>query len=225
MITLHHLNNSRSQRILWLLEELGVEYSLQVYKRDKKTQLAPKELASVHPLGKAPVITDNDTVVAESGAIIEYLVNQYGQSMRPEFGTREYQQYSYWMHFAEGSLMTPMLFSVVLNKVKSSPMPFFAKPIARAIVAKVMSVFVNPNLKRLMRFVDDHLADHQWFAGDVLSGADFQMSFPLEAALASGIVDRRYANIERFLRRISSRPAYQAALTKGGRYAYAAKSD
>jgi glutathione S-transferase len=171
------------------------------------------------------VLTDNETVIAESGAIIEYLVDQYGQHFRPEHGTSEYKQYSYWMHFAEGSLMTPMLFSVVLNKVKSSPMPFFAKPIARTIVAKVMSAFVSPNLKRMMHFVDEHLADHQWFAGEQISGADFQMSFPLEAAMASGVIDRRYPNIEGYLRRIASRPAYQSALNKGGNYAYAAKSN
>ena len=225
MITLHHLNNSRSQRILWLMEELGVEYRLQVYTRDKNTQLAPKELMDIHPLGKAPILTDDETIIAESGAIIEYLIDQYGHSFRPQHGTPEHQSYTYWIHFAEGSLMTPMLFSVVLNKVKTSPMPFFAKPIAQTIVKKVMSGFVNPNLKRMMQFVDDHLAKQQWFASDQISGADFQMSFPLEAAMASGVVDRRYPNIEGFLRRISSRPAYQTALEKGGNYAYAPKTD
>jgi glutathione S-transferase len=119
--------------------------------------------------------------------------------------------------------MAPMLLAVVLNKIKTSPMPFFAKPIAKAIVSKVMSAFVNPNIKRFLQFIDDHLEQNTWFTGDELTGADFQMSFPLEAAMASGMVDRRYPNIEGFLRRISSRPAYQVALEKGGEYAYAPK--
>ncbi|MDX1344151.1 MAG: glutathione S-transferase [Reinekea sp.] len=222
MITLHHLNNSRSQRLLWLLEELGLEYEIKYYQRNPKTMLAPPELEQIHPLGKAPVITDGEVVMAESGAIIEYLLDRYGHAYVPDKTTPAHGQYLYWLHFAEGSLMPPLLLTLVLDKIRTSPMPFFAKPIAKGISQQVGSAFVQPNVKRLLTFIDQHLAQHSWFAGDALSGADFQMSFPLEAAQARGLIDRRYPNIEGYLRRIHALPAYQRGLEKGGPYDYAA---
>ena len=221
MITLHHLNNSRSQRLIWLFEELELDYSIERYERDAQTMLAPAALKNIHPLGKSPVITDDGRVFAESGAIIDYVLHRYGPQFVPEPNTDAYYQMNYWLHFAEGSLMPPLLLTLVFDKVRTSPMPFFAKPIAKAIAAKVNSAFVRPNVIATLNFIEAHLATHPWFAGNQLTGADFQMSFPLEAAQARGLVDRRYPNIERFLRHVHERPAYQRGLAKGGDYAYA----
>jgi len=222
MITLHHLNNSRSQRILWMLEELELTYDIKFYQRNKKTMLAPEKLKDVHALGKSPVITDEELVLAESGAIIEYLGQTYGNGkFVPVLGSAEYRQYLYWLHFAEGSLMPPLLISLVLDKIKTSPMPFFAKPIAVGISIKVMKDFVAPNIDNNMLFIENHLKEHKWFAGNELSGADFQMSFPLEAAFARGLVDERYPLIQAYVKRIQALPAYKQALEKGGEYAYA----
>lgn len=222
MITVHHLQNSRSQRILWMLEELGVDYTVKRYERDAETQLAPQELLDIHPLGKSPVIEDGDARVAESGAIIEYLGGRYGQgSMVPEDGTAARREYIYWLHYAEGSLMTPLLLRLVFERIKATKMPFFARPIARGISDKVMSSFVTPNITRHMQFVDDHLAKNEWFAGNALTGADVQMSFPLEAASARGVVGDQHANIQQYVQRVQARPAYRAALQQGGPYDYA----
>lgn len=221
MIVLHHLNNSRSQRILWLLEELGLDYELKVYQRNPKTQLAPEELKAVHPLGKAPVLTDGDFVLAESGLIIDYLMQTYGADSQPEFASKDWYENQYWLHFSEGSLMPPLLMSLVFDTIRKSPMPFFAKPIIKSMASKVMGQFVSPNIKRMIAFIEDHLGKHNFFVGDTLTGADYQMSFPLEAAHARGVVNRSHPNIERFLRQISERDAYQRALTKGGKYDYA----
>jgi glutathione S-transferase len=138
MIVLHHLNNSRSQRILWLLEELGVEYEVKRYQRDAKTMLAPPALRAVHPLGKSPVLTDGDLTLAESGAIIEYLVERYGEGrFIPAAGTPERLRYTFWLHYAEGSAMPPLLMALVFHRIETAPMPFFVRPIARSIVKKV----------------------------------------------------------------------------------------
>lgn len=224
MIVLHHLNNSRSQRILWLLEELELDYELEVYQRDRKTQLAPEALTAIHPLGKAPVLTDGDRTLAESGLIIEYLIETYAPQWQPSAGSELGYQNRYWLHFAEGSLMPPLLLTLVFDTIRSSRMPFIAKPVARAIADRVTKQFVSPDVKRLLRFIDDQLADRHWFIGDQLSGADFQMSFPLEAANARGLVTEEHPNIKRFLSQVAARPAYQRALERGGRYAYAAKA-
>lgn len=221
MIVLHHLNNSRSQRILWLLEELGLEYDIKVYQRDRKTQLAPESLKAVHPLGKAPVLTDGDLVLAESGLIIDYLLQTYGPQWQPEFNSKEWYENQYWLHFAEGSLMPPLLLTLVFDKIRNSRMPFIAKPVAKAIADRVTSQFVDPNVRRLITFINEHLATHTWFVGDTPMGADFQMSFPLEAAKARGLVTRSHPHIERFLRQVADRAAYHRALEKGGEYAYA----
>ncbi|MCX7555117.1 glutathione S-transferase [Marinicella sp. S1101] len=222
MITVHHLNNSRSQRILWLLEELGVDYEIKRYERDAETQLAPKELQDVHPLGKSPVVTDGDQVLAESGAIIDYLGYKYGDGKWvPRRNSKKYQPYVYWSHYAEGSLMSPLLLKLVFDKVKESPMPFFVKPIAKAIANKVMSSFVTPNIIRHFKYVEAHLAENTYFAGKDITGADIQMSFPLEASVAKGaITEQSHPNIYRYVRAFQDRPAYQRALEQGGEYDY-----
>ena len=221
MLTLHHLNNSRSQRLIWLFEELELDYHIERYERDPKTMLAPPALSKIHPLGKSPVITDGGRVIAESGAIIEYVLRRYGPALLPEQNSDAYDQMIYWLHFAEGSLMPPLLLTLVLDKIRSSPMPFFAKPVANAIASKVNTAFVRPNVLATLTFINNHLAANTWFAGEQLSGADIQMSFPLEAAHSRGLIDRRYSHIEGFLRRIHERPAYQRALQRGGKYDYA----
>ena len=219
MITVHHLNNSRSQRILWLLEELGLEYQIKRYQRDPQTMLAPPELKAVHPLGKSPVITDGELTVAESGAIIEYLIDRYGQGrLAPAAGTPERLRYTYWLHYAEGSAMTPLLLKLVFNRVETAPMPFFAKPFARGIAHKVKSTFIEPQITQHLDYLNNQLAATGWFAGDAFSAADVQMSFPLEAAAARGGLDARWPKLMDFLRRIHVRAAYQQALERGGRY-------
>ncbi|MCA6063310.1 glutathione S-transferase family protein [Thalassolituus marinus] len=222
MITLHHLNNSRSQRIIWLLEELGVDYQIKHYERDTKTSLAPASLKAIHPLGKSPVITDGDQVIAESGLIIEYLLQKYdNKGFMPAKDSAEYWQYLYWLHYAEGSLMPLLVMSLVFNKVKTAPMPFFIRPIAKGIADKVMNSYVGPNLANNMRYIESHLGNNHWFAGDQLTGADFQLIFPLEASLHRGIKAEEFPNIAAFVKRVQTLPAYQTALQKGGPYDYA----
>ena len=220
MIVVHHLNNSRSQRILWLLEELGLEYEIKSYQRDRKTMLAPPELRAIHPLGKSPVIEDGANVVAESGAIIEYLIERYGHgALVPAAGTPDKLRYTYFLHYAEGSAMTPLLMKLVFDRVETAPMPFFAKPIARGIARKVKSTFIQPQIKAHLAYLESELAARPWFAGADFSGADIQVSFVLEAASARGGLDATYPNLAGFLTRIHARPAYQRALTRGGPYA------
>ena len=223
MITVHHLNNSRSQRVLWLLEELGVPYEIRKYERDPRTMLAPPSLRDIHPLGKSPVISDGDITVAESGAILEYLVERYDDDGRlaPAVGTPERLRWRYWMHFAEGSAMPPLLIKLICEKVARSPMPFFARPIARAISAKVQAMMVEPNLKRQLDFMESELSQHKWFAGSEFSAADIQMSFPLEAAAQRAGLDASRPKLMGFLKRIHARPAYKRALQRGGPYSFA----
>ena len=219
MIIVHHLNNSRSQRVLWLLEELEIPYDIRFYQRDPKTMLAPPELRAVHPLGKSPVITDGEIVVAETGAIIEYILNQYGQGrLRPAPGTEEARRFTYWLHYAEGSLMSPLLLALVFNRVAKEPVPFFVKPIVAEISKKVMQAFVQPQLNTHRDFIEGELARSTWFAGDTLTAADIQMSFPLEAFATRGKSTDKAPRITQFLERIHARPAYQRALQAGGPY-------
>jgi glutathione S-transferase len=219
MIIVHHLNNSRSQRILWLLEELGLEYEIKKYQRDPKTMLAPPELRAVHPLGKSPVIQDGDTIVAESGAIIEYLVGRYGNGrLAPKPDTPERLRYTYFLHYAEGSAMPPLLLKLVFDRVENSPAPFFVRPIARAIANRVKDSFVLPQIRQHLAFLEGELAERDWFAGDAFSAADIQVSFPLEAAAARGGLDGKYPKLSGFLERIHARPAYRRALERGGKY-------
>ena len=217
MITVHHLENSRSHRIVWLLEELGVPYEIKHYKRDPKTSLAPPELLEVHPLGKSPVITDEGVTIAESGAIIEWLVERYGNgALVPPPRTPEKTRYTYWMHFAEGTAMPPLVMKLVFNRVERGPMPFFARPIARGISRRVMEGFIDPNLRRIVKHIDDELGREGWFAGSDFTAADIQMSFPVEAAAVRADA-ATLPNVKRFLERIHERPAYKRAVAKGGR--------
>ena len=222
MIIVHHLNNSRSQRVLWLLEELGLPYEIRKYQRDPATLLAPPELTRVHPLGKSPVITDEGVTVAESGAIVEYLVERYGNGrFVPAAGTTQRLAYRYWLLFAEGSAMPPLLMKLIFDRIPTSPMPFFAKPIARGICAKVLERMVLPNLKRQLDFMEAELSKSEWFAGAEFSAADIQMSFPLEAAAQRAGLNASRPKLMAFLKRIHARPAYQAALQRGGPYSFA----
>ena len=222
MIVVHHLNNSRSQRVLWLLEELALPYELRHYQRDPQTMLAPPELRAVHPLGKSPVISDGERVVAESGAILEYLVETYGAGrFAPPPGTPERLRYTYWMHYAEGSAMPPLLLKLVFDRIDAAPLPFFAKPIVRMVTGRVKSTFIGPQLSQHLAFQEAELGRHEWFAGPQFSAADIQMSFPVEAAASrAGMLDT-HPKLAAFLERIHARPAYQRALERGGPYALA----
>lgn len=220
MLTVHHLNNSRSQRVLWLLEELALPYEIVHYQRDPKTMLAPASLKAVHPLGKSPVVTTDDgATLAESGAIIESLIERYGQGrLAPAAGSPEALRYRYWLHFAEGTAMSPLLLKLVFDRIETSKMPFFAKPIAKAIAAKAKSAFINPNIASHLNFMEAELGKSEWFAGDTFTGADIQMSFPVEASQARGGLDARRPKLMAYLERIHARPAYQRALQRGGPY-------
>lgn len=219
MITVHHLNNSRSQRVLWLLEELGLEYEIVRYERNPKTMLAPPELKQVHPLGKSPVVVDGDAVLAESGAVIEYLVEKYGDGrLKPAAGTQDKLRWTYFLHYAEGSMMAPLLMKLVFDRIETSPAPFFVKPIARGIAKKVKGSYIQPQIGQHLAFLESELGRRDWFAGAEFSAADIQMSFPLEAAAARGGLGSDYPRLTAFLTRIHARPAYQRALERGGPY-------
>ncbi|MBD2231166.1 glutathione S-transferase family protein [Phormidium tenue] len=219
MITVHHLNNSRSQRVLWLLEELGLPYDVKRYERDPKTMLAPDSLRQVHPLGKSPVLTDGDLTLAESGAIVEYLVDRYGDGrLIPPLGSPERLRYTYWLHYAEGSAMPPLLLKLIFDRIEQSPMPFFAKPIARGIVGRVKDSFILPQITQHLDFMEAELGKSPWFAGADFTAADIQISFPLEAAATRAGLNASRPKLMAFLERIHARPAYQNALNRGGKY-------
>jgi glutathione S-transferase len=217
VITVHHLNHSRSQRVLWILEELELPYEMVKYDRDPKTMLAPEALTKIHPLGKSPVITDNGATLAESGAILDYLVETYGNGrLVPAKGTQQYRDYRYFMHYAEGSLMPYLLLKLIFGKIQTAKVPFFIKPISNKIASKVMADFVTPNLTRHAAFLGQHLAKNTWFAGDELTAADIQMSYAVEA-LESRSKDMNISpKIGELAKRMRERPAYQRALAKGG---------
>jgi glutathione S-transferase len=222
MITVHHLNNSRSQRVLWLLEELGLPYEIRKYERNAQTMLAPPELQKVHPLGKSPVITEGGVTVAESGAIIEYLLERHGNGrLAPALATPERLRFRYWLHFAEGTAMSPLLLKLIFERIKVTPMPFFAKPIARGIANKVLAAMVDPNLKRQLDFMEAELGRSEWFAGGEFSAADIQMSFPVEASAQRAGLDASRPKLMAYLKRIHARPAYKKALERGGPYSFA----
>jgi glutathione S-transferase len=223
MITVHHLDNSRSQRTLWLLEELGLDYRVERYRRDPQTMLAPPELRRIHPLGKSPILVDDDLTVAESGAIIEYLLDRYDAkqsagALRPATGTPGRMRFTYWLHYAEGSAMPPLLLKLVFLRIPHAPMPFFVKPVARGISDKVQSQFVDPQIALHFDFMEDELAKTGWFAGAAFSAADIQMSFPIEAGSARGLLAGNRPRLSAWLDRIHARPAYARALEKGGPY-------
>jgi glutathione S-transferase len=208
MIEVHHLNNSRSQRVLWILEELGVQYTVIRYERDAKTMLAPPELKKIHPLGRSPVIRDGDFVLAESGAIVEYLAEKYGAGrLTPPRGTREFETCRYWVHYAEGSLMMQLLVKIYLERV--------GEP------AKALLERVNGAVRMHLAYIEESLGSSQFLTGSTLTVADVQMSFPLEVSVAQGMLSDGQSRLQALLARLHERPAYKEALTKGGPYAYA----
>ena len=220
MITVHHLNNSRSQRVLWLLEELGLPYEVKRYERNAQTMLAPPELLAIHPLGKSPVITDGDKTIAETGAIIEYIIDTYGQGrLIPPAGTPERLRYTYWLHYAEGSAMTPLLLKLVFTALPARA-PGLLRGLVKAVAAKAQSGFIDPQLKTHIDYWNAELSKSAWFAGPDFTAADVAMSFPLEAAVArAGAASR--PKVKAFLEQIHARPAYRTALERGGPYDYA----
>ena len=220
-LIVHHLENSRSHRILWLLEELGVDYEIKSYKRNETTSLAPSELSTVHPLGKSPVITDGEVTVAESGLIVEYLIEKYGNGrLMPAIGTPEHLQFRYWMHYAEGTLMPLFLIALVLNRIETAPVPFFLKPVTRQISTKAMEGYAGPNIELNLEYLNTTLQQTGWFCGDEMTGADILLSFPIEAAATQIDLEEGYPALYEFQQRIRELPAYQSAIEKGGPYIY-----
>ena len=221
MIVVHHLNNSRSQRVLWLLEEMGVYYEVKRYERDAATMLAPPELRAIHPLGKSPVIQDGDILVAETGAIVEYLLEtRAGHGLRPQAGTAEGRRYTYWLHYAEGSAMTPLLLKLIFSALPTRS-PGLVRPIVKAISTKAQSGFIDPQIATHTTYWEAELGKSAWFAGDRFSAADVMMSFPVEAASSRAPFGPDKPRLKAFLDEIHARPAYQRALERGGPYAYA----
>lgn len=215
---LHHLNNSRSLRVLWLLEELGVDYELKQHRRDQETLLAPPELRAVHPLGKAPVVIDDDLTLAESGAIIEYLLECYGKGrLAPRIGSPERLRYTYWLHYAEGTAMPPLLLKLIVDRMEDAPMPFAVRPLARIIAERMREAYVAPQVASQLSFMEGELRKTVWFAGDEFTAADVQMSFPVACARARcGLTAASHPRLTAWLDRIHTRPAYQRAIAKGG---------
>ncbi len=206
MIVVHHLNDSRSQRILWLLEELNVPYEIKHYQRDAQTRLAPPELKAIHPLGKSPVITDDGRVIIESGAIIDYIVRHYGQKLQPSLTSKEYDEYQQWLHYAEGSAMLPLLLKLYVSRLGDAGAP--------------LSPRIESELANHIGFVNSSLEGKEWLLGSEMTAADIQMSFVGEAASAR--TNRAaYQNIEAWVKQFQARPAYQRALVRGGPYVYA----
>ncbi|WP_018984438.1 glutathione S-transferase [Salinimonas chungwhensis] len=220
MLTVHHLNNSRSQRILWLLEELEVPYKIERYERDPETNLAPNALKAVHPLGRSPVLELENGKLAESGAIVEYLISRHGAGTFtvPDNDT-DYQEYLFWLHFAEGSLMPPLVASLVFKKAKQKS-PTLIRPLAKKILDAIIDSYYGPNLEQSLRYVESCLSKRDWLVGDGPSAADVQMSFPLEALVARENASK-WTAINAYVKRIHSREAYKRALEKGGEYDYA----
>jgi glutathione S-transferase len=221
MLIVHHLNNSRSQRVLWLLEELGTPYEIKHYQRDPQTMLAPPELKAIHPLGKSPVITVDGGVLAETGAIVEYIVGRYGEGrLVPPPGTPERMRWTYWLHYAEGSAMPPLLMKLVFTALPARS-PALLRPLVKAIAGRAQTGFIDPQLKAHFDYWEAELGRAEWFAGSEFSAADIMMSCPIEAAAdrAGALAGR--PRLKAFLEKIHARPAYRRALEKGGPYAYA----
>lgn len=217
MITVHHLTQSRSHRIIWLLEELKVPYQIKTYQRHPITQMAPPELVKIHPLGKSPIITDGKYTIAESGAIIEYLIDHYGKGQfRPQSGSDEFLRYQYFMHYTEGSLMPPLVLSLIFNMIPKQPMPFFIKPVMKEISRNIHKMYINPQIHLNLKFLESELAKNKWFAGSEFSAADIHMSFPLIAASNNLENFKDYPKLRHFIKSVQERPAYKIAIEKGG---------
>ena len=225
MIIVHHLNNSRSQRMLWLLEELGLPYEVKRYERDAKSMLAPPELRAIHPLGKSPIIEDTQggerVLIAETGAIVEYLLALKPETpLKPAPGTARGRACTYWLHYAEGSAMTPLLLKLVFGQLPKRA-PGLIKPIINAFAAKAQASFIDPQIAAHTAYWEAELTKAPWFAGEAFSAADIMMSFPLEAASSRAPFGPDKPHLTAFLKTIHARPAYQRALERGGPYAYA----
>jgi glutathione S-transferase len=214
-IVVHHLENSRSQRVLWLLEELGLPYRVERYARDPKTKRAPAALRAIHPLGRSPVVTVDGLVLAESGAILEHLVDTYGGGRLKPTEPAQLVRYRFWMHYAEGSLMPPLLVGLIFARVRKAPWP--VRPIARAIAAQVHKSYTGPELDNHLAFVEASLAKSAFFAGDELSAADVQMVFPVDGAMTHQD-PARYPATAAWLAKMKARPAWTRALERGGPY-------
>lgn len=221
MITVHHLNDSRSQRILWLLEELALPYEVVRYQRDPATMLAPPELRAIHPLGKSPVVDDGEVRVAETGAIVDYLLEAHGAGrLKPPAGTEAARRFTYWLHYAEGSAMSPLLLKLVFSQLPKRA-PGLVRPLVKSIAAKAQSGFVDPQLKAHVDYWEAELGRSEWFAGDAFTAADIMMSFPVEAGASRAFDPADRPRLKAFLERIHARPAYVRALERGGPYTYA----
>ncbi|MGZ9100279.1 MAG: glutathione S-transferase family protein [Brevundimonas sp.] len=220
MITVHHLNDSRSQRVLWLLEELGLPYEVKRYQRDARTMLAPPELKAIHPLGKSPVLDDAGARVAETGAIIEYLLETPGAGLRPAAGTEAARRFTYWLHYAEGSAMTPLLLKLIFTAIPGR-VPFLVRGVAKGISKGMNAAMIDPQIAAHTAYWEAELGRSEWFAGDAFSAADIMMSFPVEAAGSRIGYGSDKPKLKAFLQKIHARPAYQRALERGGPYSYA----
>lgn len=221
MITVHHLNDSRSQRVLWLLEELGAAYEVRRYQRDPKTMLAPAALKAIHPLGKSPVLDDGEARVAETGAIVEYLLETHPASgLRPVAGTAEARRFTYWLHYAEGSAMTPLLLKLIFGAIPGR-VPFLVRGVAKGISKGMNAAMIDPQITAHTAYWEAELGRSEWFAGDAFSAADIMMSFPVEAAGSRIAYGADKPKLKAFLQKIHARPAYQRALERGGPYSYA----
>lgn len=216
MITVHHLKNSRSTRIIWLLEELGLDYELKTYDRDGKTNLAPPEIKALHPLGKAPLLTDKGETYAETGAIVDYILDTYGDgNLRPKIGAPERAAYNYWFHAAEGSLMPLLVMGLFFGKMETAP-PFFMRPFIKPVTGQVRKLYLTPTTQNLFNYIEAELGKSVWFAGAHVTAADIMMSFPLEAAAGRAGLNENYPNVQAYLKRLRALPAYQRAIETGG---------
>lgn len=214
MIKLHHLENSRSTRILWLLEELNLDYELITYKRTAKTLRAPKSAQSLHPLGRFPIVEVDGRILVESGAIITYMVAREGKCKPTD--EEDQLQYTYWLHYAEGSAMTPMIVKLITTGMKNTKLPFFIKPIVKSIAKKIDQSFTDGEIQTHFGWIEKFLSEHQYFAGDHFSAADIQMSYPIQASFVRSDVFPNRPFTQAWLDRVQSRSAYQQALIKGG---------
>lgn len=222
MIIVHHLNNSRSQRILWLLEELELPYEIKRYQR-QASMLAPDALKKIHPLGKAPVITDGDRVVAESGAILEYLAGRYDRNKQfTPLDEEALLQCRYWLHYAEGSLMPLVVMRLIFSRMGKAPVPWLLRPVGAAFGKGVRKGFIDRQLATHRQFIEQHLTSHAWFAGEQLTLADIQMSFPIQGLAVRGGLQDMPAT-QAWLDKITCRPAWQRAIQKGGELNLAAE--